>query len=159
MGGLNLINFRFNDNIYIDFGSGGQYYKVNKIENYDPTKITTCKVELIKTKEIAVPRATVINTAVVVGDNTATPYITPTYFYSRTNNVFNPNVQVFGNNNSIVRSSVILGNANNVVGSLNNITGDSNKLERGINSYFALLENHMKENNKDLEDLMCEDNT
>ena len=31
-----------------------------------------------------------------------------------------------------------------------NITGDSNKLERGINSYFALLENHMKENNKDL---------
>ena len=125
---FDIINFRFNDNIYIDFGSGGQYYKVNKIENYDPTKITTCKVELIKTKEIAVPRATVINTAVVVGDNTATPYITPTYFYSRTNNVFNPNVQVFGNNNSIVRSSVILGNANNVVGSLNNITGDSNNV-------------------------------
>ena len=47
-----IARFKFNDNIFVD----GQYYKVNKIQNYDPTDIRTCKVELIKTKFITVPR-------------------------------------------------------------------------------------------------------
>ena len=47
-----IANFRFNDNIYID----DQYFKVNKIQNYNPAEEETCKVELIKTKFITVPR-------------------------------------------------------------------------------------------------------
>lgn len=47
-----IADFRFNDNIFIN----GQYYKVNKIMNYDPTKEALVKVELIKTLYITVPR-------------------------------------------------------------------------------------------------------
>jgi hypothetical protein len=58
-----IYDFKFNDAIYIDLnspaggGSGGQYFKVNKIENYDPTVVAPCKVELIRTRSITVPKA------------------------------------------------------------------------------------------------------
>ena len=52
-----IANFRFNDNIYIR----DQYYKVNKINNYDPTREAVVKVELIKTEYITVPRARLIS--------------------------------------------------------------------------------------------------
>lgn len=48
--------FRFNWNIHIDFGTGGQYYKVNRISDWDPLITKTCEVELIKTASIKVPR-------------------------------------------------------------------------------------------------------
>lgn len=49
---FDIADFRFNDNIFIN----GQYYKVNKIVNYDPTREGLVKVELIKTLYITVPR-------------------------------------------------------------------------------------------------------
>lgn len=49
---FDIADFRFNDNIFIL----NQYYKVNKILNYDPTKEGLVKVELIKTLYITVPR-------------------------------------------------------------------------------------------------------
>ena len=49
---FDIADFRFNDNIYIR----DQYYKVNKINNYDPTKEALVKVELIKSQYISVPR-------------------------------------------------------------------------------------------------------
>ena len=49
---FDIADFRFNDNIFIN----GQYYKVNKIMNYDPTKEALVKIELIKTLVITVPR-------------------------------------------------------------------------------------------------------
>ena len=49
---FDIADFRFNDNIYIL----NQYYKVNKILNYDPTREGLVKVELIKTLYITVPR-------------------------------------------------------------------------------------------------------
>jgi hypothetical protein len=48
-----IADFRFNDNIFID----EQYYKVNKIINYNPAVDSTVKIELIKTKYI-----TIVNT-------------------------------------------------------------------------------------------------
>lgn len=47
-----IADFRFNDNIYIR----DQYYKVNKITNYDPTREALVKVELIKSQYITIPR-------------------------------------------------------------------------------------------------------
>lgn len=121
-----IINFRFNDNIYIDFGQGGQYYKVNKIENYDPAKIVTCKVELIKSKEITVPRAKISRGKPVA--NVRPLLLKPTIGYIRNNIVFDSNVQVLGENNSSVRSSTILGNSNNSIGVGNVIAGDDNNI-------------------------------
>lgn len=46
-----ISDFRFNDNIFIE----NQYYKVNKIVNYNPVKDSLVKVELIKSKYITVP--------------------------------------------------------------------------------------------------------
>lgn len=50
---FDIADFRFSDNIFIN----GQYYKVNKIMNYDPTKEALVKVELIKSIYITIPRA------------------------------------------------------------------------------------------------------
>lgn len=41
---FDISDFRFNDKIFIN----GQYFKVNKIMNYDPTKEALVKIELIK---------------------------------------------------------------------------------------------------------------
>ena len=49
---FDIADFRFNDNIFIN----GQYYKVNKILNYDPTKEALVKIELIKSIYITIPR-------------------------------------------------------------------------------------------------------
>lgn len=49
---FDIADFRFSDNIFIL----NQYYKVNKIINYDPTREGLTKVELIKTLYITVPR-------------------------------------------------------------------------------------------------------
>ena len=47
-------DFRFSDVIYLRLGSSGQYYHVNKINNYSLTQPQkTVEVELIKIKEIA----------------------------------------------------------------------------------------------------------
>ena len=47
-----IYDFRFNDNIVID----NQYYRVVKIDGYDPTQRATSKVTLVKAQEITVPR-------------------------------------------------------------------------------------------------------
>ena len=47
-----IAEFKFSDNIFIK----DQYFKVNKITNYDPTKEGLVKVELIKSQYITIPR-------------------------------------------------------------------------------------------------------
>ena len=47
-----IAEFKFSDNIFIK----DQYFKVNKITNYDPTKEALVKVELIKSQYITIPR-------------------------------------------------------------------------------------------------------
>jgi len=48
---LDIADFRFSDNIYIN----NQYYRVNKIADYDPGIEKTTKIELIKSKFISIP--------------------------------------------------------------------------------------------------------
>jgi hypothetical protein len=45
---VDLYNFSFSDKIYLFFNGSGQYYRVNKISNYDPGQNLTCQVEFIK---------------------------------------------------------------------------------------------------------------
>lgn len=49
---VDIYNFSFADNIFID----NQYYKVLKIDGYDPSIKATCKVTMIKTIEITIPK-------------------------------------------------------------------------------------------------------
>ena len=50
---FDIADFKFSDNIFIR----DQYFKVNKIINYDPTKEALVKIELIKSQYITVPRS------------------------------------------------------------------------------------------------------
>lgn len=134
-----IIDFKFNDNIYIDYGYGGQYYKVNKIEGYDPTSIKTCRVELIKTKDITVKkqyrriRPLEIPYKPLFGfykerDNTVlSPYVNITGI---NNTAINGNIEVVGNNNNINSANVFVSGSDNTVGANNvNIMGSDNTLD------------------------------
>ena len=63
---FDIADFKFNDNIFIK----DQYFKVNKITNYDPTKEALVKIELIKSQYITVPRSykTIGNVDVSIGN-------------------------------------------------------------------------------------------
>lgn len=50
-----IYNFEWNDKIFLRFDEGGQYYRFNKIIQYDPNSGRSTKVELIKSKYINIP--------------------------------------------------------------------------------------------------------
>lgn len=60
---FDIADFKFNDNIFIK----DQYFKVNKITNYDPTSQSLVKIELIKSQYITIPRQ------IRIGDVIANP--------------------------------------------------------------------------------------
>jgi hypothetical protein len=60
---FDIADFKFNDNIFIK----DQYFKVNKIINYDPTTESLVKIELIKSQFITVPRTITRTTGSGVG--------------------------------------------------------------------------------------------
>lgn len=72
-------DFKFSDVIFLRLGSSGQYYHVNKINNYSlTTPYKTVEVELIKIKEIAnypLPTQNLVDNKLVL--STTTPIGTP----------------------------------------------------------------------------------
>lgn len=119
-----IIGFRFNDNIYLDFGQGGQYYKVNKIENYDPSVIATCKVELVKTKNITVPRAKIE----IIKPKSTKPDKITSVGSIRNNFIKGNNAVVLGSGNNVSDSGVVLGSGNNISGRDNLVSGNDNTI-------------------------------
>ena len=122
-----VYNFKFSDNIFLDFGDGGQYYKVNKIE-YDPTIITTSKVELIKTKSIIVPKTTVIATK-----PNSVPWHWKDWIYNghnhEGNNIYDSGVEVKGDWNSIYdRNTWVNGDWNNISSGNTTVHGSWNNV-------------------------------
>jgi hypothetical protein len=127
-----IANFRFNDNIYIR----DQYYKVNKINNYDPTKETTVKVELIKTEYITVPRARlIVRGDIPIGFDASfttvqlRPYVSTGGVLTTSGNTpLGSGTIISGRNNT--GSGLIVGR-DNVVGALNTMTiGNNNNLNQ-----------------------------
>ncbi len=120
-----ISTFRFNDNIFIDFGDGaGQYYKVNSITNYDPTSVTTCTVELIKTLFISPFVSSLIPAATQVLNNGNNISIGNA---DGTNTYGSNNTGVFGKiNTSNGNNSLIVGNLNDNYSGGNLINGNSN---------------------------------
>lgn len=136
-----IVDFKFSDNIFIDFGQGGQYYKVNKIDGYDPTTIRTCRVEFIKTRDITVNTtpsrsrgwtSTVFTNPVAVATN-------------KTNMVFSANSNVLGLNNTVVDGGIVVGNNNISQSAMSMIVGNNNKSSANSfiygNNNVALVDN------------------
>ena len=121
-----IVDFKFNDNIFLDFGDGGQYYKVNKIDGYDPTTIKTCRIELIKTKDITVHTAP---KDVKPKWPKEKPFFHPTIHDWRDNHVIGPRVILKGIGNIVAKTDVFVkGNYNNI-NEKSFISGDNNNIQ------------------------------
>ena len=127
-----IADFRFNDNIFIN----GQYYKVNKIQNYDPTRETLVKIELIKTKFITIPRkfsnikpnfpiASTVGLSITGPIKPAKPV--GVISTSGTNVIRKPGAIAVGKGNFVFNSSTaVVGNGNTTTGVKSLVVGDGN---------------------------------
>jgi hypothetical protein len=168
-----IINFKFSDKIFLDYGDGGQYYKVNKIDGYNPTTTTTCKVELIRTKDITLleKRRPLINVerelnvkvdkwirTVIVGEgkneiNRSDSFVEGAFnrvngltFTKGNNNVIEKEASVFGNNNRVLSEGThIIGHNNFVYNEVINtkIIGDNNTINSGSANISILGNNNI----------------
>jgi hypothetical protein len=163
---FDIADFRFNDNIFIL----NQYYKVNKILNYDPTREGLVKVELIKTLYITVPRRFSrwsqfwniqgnIGPAVTgpvkpqggvlggisgaVGTGT-TIKGNKQLVIGAANEVYTPKSAVLGDNNVVAsEKSYVFGDANYIQGDNKNVMviGDGNIIRPGVTNTFVFGNN------------------
>jgi len=145
---FDIINFRFNDNIYLDFGSGGQYYKVNKIEGYDPTTIRTCRVELIKTKEITVRKDSKYTRGLVIPFN---PILSNPIKTDKFNTINATDVAILGRDNTAGKAGTsIVGNSNSsnayntvINGSYNSVASNESIINGSYNIIDANSPNNI----------------
>ena len=146
---FDIADFRFNDNIYI----GDQYYKVNKILNYDPTKEALVKIELIKSKYITIPRAfsnvkpSLPITGAVgssVPDIKKPPRPTGGLISSGTNTVVGGKNIVVGKDNAVYASkSLVLGASNSVASDTKAyVLGDNNSVEGNSEKTVVIGDNN-----------------
>lgn len=134
--------FRFNDNIFVDLGDGGQYYRVNSIMDYDPANITTTKVELVKVNKITVPISTTFSGGMVIGESGGRGLLGTGFIPNSTpgnNTNLGSGIVISGNSNSTTTSdsngsgTVVIGDTSNIQG--NNIIslGDGNLINGTTN--------------------------
>jgi hypothetical protein len=115
---IDIASFRFNDNIYIS----NQYYRVNKIKDYDPGMRKLTQVELIKAKFITVPKTV---------RRSRKPQLNPDTIGPGRNTTIRP-VRGFGlvvsnPDNATVKGDVLIGGTKNTVSSNKVlIVGDNN---------------------------------
>lgn len=122
---IDISEFKFNDNIYIQ----NQYYRVNKIKDYDPGVDKLTSVELIKAKFITVPKTIRKSTK---------PQPTLTTIGPSRNETIRP-VKGFGlvisnPDNGTVKGDVVIGGVRNeVYGNKISIIGDDNVVSSDAN--------------------------
>ena len=141
---FDIADFRFNDNIFIR----DQYYKVNKITNYDPTKEALVKVELIKSQYISVPR----NTRVFVNNvglgnvglsniGQLRPYVGAGGSITTTGNIPTASGSIISGRDNI-GSGLIVGR-NNSVNAVNTMTiGNNNILNQNTDNSIVIGSNN-----------------
>jgi hypothetical protein len=134
-----IYNFKFNDLIYINLNGETAYYRVNKINNYDPTRVGTSTVELLKSKYYQIPRQKKTIKSVVVQTKALVkpPDGGSVVGSVRNNEVYSSQTVVYGKYNIVsegTEGSVVVGDSNQVqngkgivVGSNNTVGGTSEK--------------------------------
>jgi hypothetical protein len=163
---FDIADFRFNDNIFIL----NQYYKVNKILNYDPTREGLVKVELIKTLYITVPRrfsrwsqfwniqgnigpavtGTLKPTGGLLGGVSGAVGTGTTIKGNKqlvvgaANEVYTPKSAVLGDNNIVAsEKSYVFGDSNYIQGDNKKVMviGDNNVIRPGVTNAFIFGDN------------------
>lgn len=159
-----IYKFTFNKNIYLVIDGVGNYYKVNKISQYDPTQTQTTTVELLKTIDITVPLLQgtdqpIEQNIVIPSTHTttsATGHITTTTHGTQISGVgiFNTgifnvisgvNIFVNGNfNNTVAANSMLIGEF-----SVDNNLGFSAMIGQGNTSSNGIMKFMMGQDNYD----------
>ena len=126
--------FRFNN----------AYFRLNKIENYNPSELTMCEFLKIKDAEVFVPTTTVING----GINGDLPVFTTSQI-TNNNSLSDQNVTVQGSGNYVNRSSSniqINGNDNRVFSECTNIqiSGSNNIINAGVENVVLINTNNVE---------------
>jgi hypothetical protein len=126
--------FRFNN----------AYFRLNKIENYNPGELTMCEFLKIKDAEVFVQTDTLING----GINGDLPLFSTSQI-TNGNSLSNQNVIVQGNNNYVNRSSAniqINGSDNKIFSDCNNIqiSGSNNIINAGIENVVLINTNNVE---------------
>lgn len=128
-----IYNFSFSDLIFLQNGvGGGQYYKVNKISGYEPSKKVTCKVELLKTISVqtrlqAIGIGNVSNTVLDASLIAAQAQLAPLFVAPLPLNVI-----ATYNNNQIQANAVIANGNYNVIQSPALINGNYNHINQSV---------------------------
>ncbi len=123
-----IAKFKFNDKIYLVIDDVGQYYKVNKIDGYDPSKLTTTTVELIKSLSVTIPKTQQLT----IPSTTTTTTVAEVDI---TNNVLSSRVTVTGENNYVSENeSIVVGTNNTSNSRYGSIIGDNNFISQGADN-------------------------
>jgi len=132
-------NFRFNDKIFLTIQGSGQYYKVNKIDGYDPGEVKTCSVELIKTKYITVPKAVRPRRPIRYIKDTALAASANAARFNTTGST-KGGILTLGNYNSVVGNTVTLGDEN-IQSARSMVIGSNNTVEYTAEGSFVVGSN------------------
>jgi hypothetical protein len=128
---------------------GGQYFRLNKVENYNPRRpVTKCEFLKLKLSEVftASTQASHGGTGLSVGNTTASLFSNSSAMMQNNNSIGNKDVQVVGKDNYVSRSAVgvkITGEGNQVFSQTKDIVinGNNNVVEAGCTN-VELINTH-----------------
>ena len=144
---VDIYNFRFNKKIILDLGTGPQYWRVNKIIDYNPINNLPTEVEFIKLSDVVVPIRTQTRRqlqapsgySIQIGIGGVGESFSPIstslvssgsgVVYGEGSNFFGSNVLLIGDDSSSVgNGNVVIGDGSEASSSKVFISGDDNKV-------------------------------
>jgi len=154
---FDISDFRFNDNIFIH----GQYFKVNKILNYDPTRETLVKVELIKSLYTKVLRPFVkgaitqkpLNTIAIGLTSSGKPFTLTGFNAAGNDIIFNKPSGKAGSPFNVLKTSQtnLITEVDSMVAGKENEVYTRNVIVSGNNNLIASPNNYIQGNNNSIE--------
>ena len=128
---------------------GGQYFRLNKIENYNPSRpVTKCEFLKLKLSEVFSPstQASHGGVGLAVGNTLASAFSNSSAMMQNNNSIGNKDIQVVGKDNYVSRTAVgvnVLGEGNKIFSQTKDIVirGNNNIIEAGVEN-VELINTH-----------------
>ena len=128
---------------------GGQYFRLNKVENYNPSRpVTKCEFLKLKLSEVFSPttQASHGGTGLTVGQAQASVFSNSSAMMHNNNSIGNKDIQVVGKDNYVSRTAVgvnVLGEGNRILSKAKDIVirGNNNTIQAGVEN-VELINTH-----------------
>lgn len=118
---IDISQFSFADLIFFRLDGAEGYYRVNKINDYDPSTETTTEVELVKAIDFIIPK-------------TQFPPMPPPILVQATQNALVGNINLSSTNNVISTNNLVAARYSSVSGANNIIAGDNHSITGANNN-------------------------